>query len=442
MLVMIVAVLQQGECSTPGNTCNSRAIPVVGLPGREGRQGAPGRSGELGPPGPAGETGPMGPPGPLGLKGESGLRGPPGMNGDRGLQGPPGPPGAKGDQGLQGPPGATGGEGAQDNTGTNGNQGPPGVKGDKGLQGPKGTKGDKGAQGPTGTAGAQGSQGTKGTKGDQGAQGSTGAKGSQGTKGSTGSTGAKGAQGSQGTAGTKGDQGAQGSIGAKGDKGAQGSTGAEGAQGSQGTKGDVGPVGSKGQKGSAGQNYVGGSIYTRWGRTTCTPSSTELVYAGTAAGTPYNHKGGGANLLCLPNNPVYSTYIPGTSTTNNARIGPVEVHRRSSFFSISTLPYLDFNENAPCAVCRTTRPTTMMLPATIYCPSGWTREYYGYLMTSDEDENRGSFICLDRFARGISGSSAHTEVAHNLFHVEAYCDIIPCPPYNAERELTCAVCSK
>ena len=383
VLAVIAAILQQAECSTNGNTCNSRAAPVVvGLPGKEGRQGAPGRSGELGPPGPAGETGPMGPPGPPGIKGELGLQGPPGANGSQGQQGPTGP---KGDQGAQGPAGAIG------------------LKGDQGTQGPKGT---------------------------------AGAKGSQGTKGSTGSTGSKGAQGSQGTAGKKGDQGAQGPTGAKGDKGAQGSTGTAGAQGSQGTKGDVGLVGSKGQKGSAGQNYVGGSIYTRWGLTTCTPSSTELVYAGTAAGTPYNHKGGGANLLCLPNNPSYSSYSPGTATRYNARLGPVEVHPRV------TIGSLDFNENIPCAVCRTTRPTTMMLPATIYCPSGWTREYYGYLMTSDEDENRGSFICLDRFAQEISGSSAHTEVAHDLFHVEAYCDIIPCPPYNDYKELTCAVCSK
>ena len=222
--------------------------------------------------------------------------------------------------------------------------------------------------------------------------------------------------------------------GRKGDEGAQGPTGAKGDVGPQGAKGD------EGQKGSAGENYVGGSIYTRWGRTTCDTTGTELVYAGTAAGTKYDHKGGGANLLCLPDNPVYESFRNGTSDKHIARLGPVEAHPRVTLGSTSS--GLEWNDNAPCAVCRTTRPTTMMIPATIYCPSGWTREYYGYLMTSDEDENRGTFVCLDRFAQKISNSSGQTEVAHDLFHVEAYCDIIPCPPYNDYKELTCAVCSK
>ena len=119
-----------------------------------------------------------------------------------------------------------------------------------------------------------------------------------------------------------------------------------------------------GQKGSAGENYVGGSIYTRWGRTTCDTTGTELVYAGTAAGTRHGHQGGGANLLCLPDNPVYQSFSPEIS--DRARLGPVEVH------PVVNLGNLGLDDNAPCAVCRTTRPTTMMIPATINCPSGWT----------------------------------------------------------------------
>ena len=315
-----------------------------------------------------------------GVPGRSGELGPPGPAGETGPMGPPGPPGIKGESALQGPPGANGSQGQQ---------GPTGPKGDQGAQGPTGPKGDQGTQGL---------QGTKGSKGDQGAQGT------------------------QGTKGMKGDQGAQGPAGA------------EGAQGSQGTKGDVGPQGEKGEKGSASQNDTGGSIYTRWGRTACDVTGTELVYTGIAAGTPFTHSGGAANLLCLPNNPVYDNYNPGIQ--GSATIGPVEVHPHV------TIGSLNFNENIPCAVCRTTRPTTMMLPATVNCPSGWTREYYGYLMTSTTTENRGYFVCIDRFAEEIPGSRAHTQVAHDLWNVEATCDIIPCPPYNAERELTCAVCSK
>ena len=38
--------------------------------------------------------------------------------------------------------------------------------------------------------------------------------------------------------------------------------------------------------------------------------------------------------------------------------------------------------HVPCAVCfMYARPTVMMIPAKYRCPSTWTREYYGYLMT-------------------------------------------------------------
>ena len=52
------------------------------------------------------------------------------------------------------------------------------------------------------------------------------------------------------------------------------------------TKGDPGP-------------QVGGAVYTRWGRTVC-PQGATLVYAGRAAGTKYNVKGGTSDTLCMP----------------------------------------------------------------------------------------------------------------------------------------------
>ena len=178
---------------------------------------------------------------------------------------------------------------------------------------------------------------------------------------------------------------------------------------------------------------AGASTYTRWGRSNCR-SGTELVYEGIAAGSGYKIKGGGANLLCLPRNPVYSSYSSGIQ--DNARLGPVEYHPSTQTGSVT------WNDNAPCAVCRTTRPTTIMIPATTNCPSGWTREYYGYLMAEHKSHPRGSFVCIDKFAQPFAGGRGDTPVAHDLFHVEAYCDVIPCPPYDDQKELTCAVCSK
>ena len=60
---------------------------------------------------------------------------------------------------------------------------------------------------------------------------------------------------------------------------------------------------------------TGGVVYTRWGRTTCpNTTGTQLLYAGKAAGSSHSEKGGGANHICLPEQPQYSTFTTGVQT--------------------------------------------------------------------------------------------------------------------------------
>ena len=73
-------------------------------------------------------------------------------------------------------------------------------------------------------------------------------------------------------------------------------------------KGDPGIIGPPGPQGPPGP-LSGGLVYTRWGRTTCpSTSGTQLVYEGRAAGSKWNAKGGGTDILCMPNNPEYDDY--------------------------------------------------------------------------------------------------------------------------------------
>ena len=115
-----------------------------------------------------------------------------------------------------------------------------------------------------------------------------------------------------------------------------------------------------------------GVTYTRWGNSSC-PRSTgaQLVYAGRAGGTLYTSQGGGAEKLCLPNDP---DYLPRTTGFRvNSHIHGVEYE----FFSGPNTNV--YQHNVPCAVCHVpTRATAIMVPAKTLCPSSWTREYYGY----------------------------------------------------------------
>ena len=230
-----------------------------------------------------------------------------------------------------------------------------------------------------------------------------------------------GRDGTQGPVGEKGERGIPGLDGPPGEKGDKG------VPGLQGEKGERGPVGPQGPRGIP----AGGAMYTRWGRKSC-PSGREVVYTGIAGGSSYAQSGGGANYLCLPKDPQYSkdgsyqhaSYLYGSEYENTL----VGTH----------------NHNVPCTVCYVaTRSTTLMIPAHTTCPTSWTKEYQGYLMTGWHGHARNAvYECVDEGAESVAGSVADTNGAL-FYHVVATCGKgLPCPPYVTTKTITCVVCTK
>lgn len=176
--------------------------------------------------------------------------------------------------------------------------------------------------------------------------------------------------------------------------------------------------------------------YTRWGNSTC-PNSTgaQLVYAGKAGGMYYFTSGGGADRLCLPNDP---DYLPGTAgITVHTRIHGAEYHFESG-------PNTNVNDhNVPCAVCYVpTRATTITVPAKTLCPPSWTREYYGYLTADNHSNHRSSFNCVDVSPEVIPGTGGNTD-GTLFYYIASGCGHgLACPPYEDFRTLSCAVCTK
>ena len=247
-----------------------------------------------------------------------------------------------------------------------------------------------------------------------------------------GRDGLPGRDGRDGLPGPPGPAGLPGFYGAKGSKGEAGLVGAKGQKGgyspgSPGVRGLPGPAGPPGSPAPA----VGGVTYKRWGNSNCRSGATR-VYAG-RTGSTHATQGGAANYLCMPNSPQYtlpyrsgvqgSSYVYGVEYENTVSAGTAQY-------------------NAPCAVCYVSdKNTVLMIPAQSSCPSGWTREYYGYLMAEHKIRRRTMFECVDLNMEPVPGSVGHTTGGH-LEHVEAACSGIPCPPYNNYKELNCVVCSK
>ena len=242
----------------------------------------------------------------------------------------------------------------------------------------------------------------------------------------------------------RGLDGRDGREGPPGPRGPPGRDGRDGPVGRQGPRGDPGlvtqvsgpqgPPGERGGQGSRGSPgpRSGGVVYTRWGSSSCpNVPGTTLVYAGRTGGTHFTHTGGGANHLCVPPDPRATLRFTAGVRDHSYLWG-----------SEYQFPLAGGHDtNVPCAVClAASRETVLMIPAKTDCPTAWTREYYGYVMTEHRTHHRSMFECVDRSQEAIPGSHANVNGAL-FYHVEVHCDGLPCPPYNPQRELNCVVCT-
>ena len=205
-------------------------------------------------------------------------------------------------------------------------------------------------------------------------------------------------------------------------------------RGRDGRDGRDGLNGAKGEQGPS----SGGVTYTRWGRTTCpTCQGTELVYTGRAGGSHWDHSGGAANYLCMPDDPNHLQYENGVQGWSS--VTGVE-YWYASHPSLSSVNW----DNVPCAVCYVaTRSVSLMIPAKTQCPTLWTLEYIGYLMTGQFNHvGRTTYECVDKNPESVPGLNGHSSPTAFFLLVEPQCNGLSCPPYDAEKELTCAVCTR
>ena len=216
----------------------------------------------------------------------------------------------------------------------------------------------------------------------------------------------------------------------------RGRDGRDGRDGIPGPRGIVGPTGPKGEKGVPGPkgDKAGGIVYVRWGHKSCPDGGAQLVYVGRAGGSDYAHKGGGGNPQCLPLDPNYYTKVSG-SPYYSYMYG-------AEYQQTNRLVANSHDTDVPCAVCYVpTRNTLYIIPAKYNCPTGWTREYFGYLMSERHNHYRSQFSCVDYSLKSVIGSS-HNHNGFLFFLVRGVCGSLPCPPYDPNKELSCAVCTK
>ncbi|XP_052761870.1 uncharacterized protein LOC128204497 [Mya arenaria] len=176
-------------------------------------------------------------------------------------------------------------------------------------------------------------------------------------------------------------------------------------------------------------------LYTRWGRRSC-PGTTELVYEGFAGGGYYTHEGSSSNYICLPQDPIFDS--DGRKAGQVNKVYGAEYETVSATFHTSL-----HDEDVPCAVCRVIGRNVVMIPARNACYSEWHTEYSGYLMSQYQTHaGNKELICMDGNPEKAEGSDGGDQNGALFYFVQAVCGSLKCPPYSANKALTCVVCSK
>ena len=180
--------------------------------------------------------------------------------------------------------------------------------------------------------------------------------------------------------------------------------------------------------------YITGGVYTRWGSTSCADiNGTSLVYTGFMGGSMFTHKGAAANHLCMPRDPEFlpsrvgGGFVYGTEYQDDFH-GQMKMH----------------DTKAPCAVCRSTRTSVLMIPGRKHCYGDWTMEYTGTLASGGYSQDASTeYVCLDSEPEALGGQNVTGSNPYGamLYFVNTRCGSLPCPPYKHEGTLPCVVCS-
>ena len=129
----------------------------------------------------------------------------------------------------------------------------------------------------------------------------------------------------------------------------------------------------------------------------------------------YHHYGGGSQYLCLPRNPKCDKYQNGNQ--GGAYVYGAEC--QVSHYNGNPFVRNFFVKS---------RGSMLMMPARNDCPSGWTEEYHGYLMTAAHAfMHSAEFVCVDGNPEYVLGSREDKNGAL-LYPVEGVCGSLPCLP--------------
>ena len=159
---------------------------------------------------------------------------------------------------------------------------------------------------------------------------------------------------------------------------------------------------------------------------------------GIAGGGQYGESGSGSSYLCLPHDPEFApSNFPSALDSGSfvARVWGAEFQ-----FSYGNVKPGD---DVQCTACLDNKAkTSIMIPGKASCPSGWRKQYSGYLCANYYGHKAASeYACVDRDPQFFEGRRQALD-GMLFFPAVTVCGSLPCPLYENSKYLTCVVCSK
>ena len=243
----------------------------------------------------------------------------------------------------------------------------------------------------------------------------------------------------RGTKERKDKLGRRAKTGEKGHKGAVGPSGRMGLPGPKGDfRGEKGDRGFSGQKGSKGDAGSSGVTYVRWVALCALrePALCTLEWQLVRHGMRKEEQ--------------VTLFVWQVTHSTRVEMGLVHLQLNYQELDITqvALPQhhcvIAIPTTFPVSCHTTTKSTLFMLPGRYTCPSEWHTEYSGYIMTEWTGGNRPGrrdTICVDQDAEATNVRRSRDEEAWNFF-MTVTCFGLDCPPFDSQKPLTCAVCSK
>lgn len=161
-----------------------------------------------------------------------------------------------------------------------------------------------------------------------------------------------------------------------------------------------------------------------------------MLNTGITAGKHLSNTGSGTNTLCVPHDPDSLPSDFPTTTYSGLYAALFGAEYQFTYKNVAV------DDDVPCAICKVNPATaTMMVPAKLSCPQGWTLQYHGYLGAGSYSDHASEYICVDSNPEYFEGLRQVNSDDHLIYPVKAYCGALPCPKYKQSQYLPCAICT-